>query len=80
METDAFYIHTYVIIFTLQNPELQLPALYPQNGLQWTTLSPAAVSLFKCIHTYTYNCVRLSMLSSLGFSLKILFLICETLC
>lgn len=28
----------------LQNPELQLPALYPQNGLWWTPLSPSAVS------------------------------------
>lgn len=41
-----YITHTYVIIFALQNPELQLPALHPQNGLQWTALSPTAVSLF----------------------------------
>ena len=55
METDEFYIHAYVIIFTLQDPELQLPALYPQNGLQWTALPPTAVSvkyiLNTCRHT-----------------------------
>jgi len=54
METDEFYMHAYVIIPTLQNPELQLPALYPQNGLQWTALSATAVSLvlyFKCMQT-----------------------------
>lgn len=53
METDASYIHTYVIIFTLQNPELQLPALYPQNGLQWTAFSTAAVSLLY-LNAYTH--------------------------
>ena len=53
METAELHILTYVLILTLQNPELQLPALYPQNGFQWTALSSTAVSLFldsKCIH------------------------------
>lgn len=33
METAELYMLSHVIIFTLQNPELQLSALYPQNGL-----------------------------------------------
>lgn len=54
METVQSYVHTYVIIFTLQDPELQRLALYPQNGLQWTALPPPAVSLFLHLNAYMH--------------------------